>query len=707
VLDRLLQKRVECRFENAAQVLAVIKQMSSPKGSPIALGAPANGRAQNDQVPAPAPPPDPPPADPFPVVWGEPETSLVQPKPSVLSMEWIWEMLISHHKMLIWTLIGVALLGTLLAASIYWVYQWPSRAVLVQSDPSSASVAVDGRDAGLRTPARLSLPLGPHSLSLSLAAHHPHVVPQIEVAKGDDVLKLGPYTLDPVMVMARVDSSPPHAAVVVDGKATGMTTPALVSLPVGTHFVELARPGYHGKTLPAVECREGERVIELGSFPLVAKDRALRIVSEPAGAIVRIANSSRRTTPAEVELPVGSHRLTFVLEGYADKEVTVLVEAGDTILQPEVFRLEPLDRIVALSSEPVGAEVSVRRTGESELVQSVRAPGTCRLGAGSSWTLTAFLKGYPEVTRVVDMARGPGPSALHFDLRKPALRTLSASGIVLVWVPPGEFLMGSTAPVDPARRAAEHGLEHARRVTSMRTDDPFLGLFGGDGDAPTASTTGGRRIDDALDERPQHRVVITKGKYVGKTEVTQRQFLKVMGHNPSHFQPRRVAGLVDASDHPVERVSFYQALEFCRRVTVTEGLTPGSVRLPTEAEWEYFARAGRNGRFDPLEESWLADGSGGKTRPVGRRQPNPFLVHDAIGNVREWTSDFYSRDYYAESPVFDPQGPFLPVEGHLKVVRGGGFADPKATFRVTDRWACNPIAEDAIDVGFRVVLVDP
>ena len=301
----------------------------------------------------------------------------------------------------------------------------------------------------------------------------------------------------------------------------------------------------------------------------------------------------------------------------------------------------------------------IRRAGETEPAQVLRTPCNCRLALGTSWSLTATLKGFPQVIERIDPSAGAVPSALHFDLNTHSRRTLEVTGVVLLWVRPGGFLMGSPEP----KRSTQHGRS---------------------------------------DEHPQHRVFITQGKYVGLTEVTQSQFLKVMGRNPSFFQPGQMAGLADTSDHPVERVTFYDALEFCRRLAMLEGLPAGSIRLPTEAEWEYFARGGRTGLFEP-GEAWLADDSGAKTRPVGLRRPNPSGLHDVIGNVLEWTNDFYSADYFRESPQHDPLGPFQPVEGNFKVVRGGCFSDRRGSFRVSARRRVTP-TERLSTIGFRVVL---
>jgi formylglycine-generating enzyme required for sulfatase activity len=330
--------------------------------------------------------------------------------------------------------------------------------------------------------------------------------------------------------------------------------------------------------------------------------------------------------------------------------------------------------------------------------------------------LTASLAGQREMMQTLALDRGPAPKKLHFDLTMPRRKTLPHTGIVTVWVPPGEFVMGARGSferVEPVALPPKPRLDPAP-IHALKAEDPgaaFAGLIELAPQSlllpkPVARPRPPERIANP-DERPAHRVVISKGMYVGITEVTQAQYEKVMKYNPSHFRRGNVLGLGDTGDHPVERVSYHDALEFCRQATLLEALPTGSIRLLTEAEWEYVARGGEADRNDPFDEGLLADNSGGKTRPVGHRRPNGFGVHDMLGNVREWTDDWYGRDYYAESPLCDPKGPAMAVTQKLKVIRGGSFADPRETFRMTERRPFCPTATDQKAVGFRVVVVVP
>jgi len=163
-----------------------------------------------------------------------------------------------------------------------------------------------------------------------------------------------------------------------------------------------------------------------------------------------------------------------------------------------------------------------------------------------------------------------------------------------------------------------------------------------------------------FDESPSHQVEIAKSFEMGKYEVTQAQWSKVMGSNPSKFK-------VD-DRLPVESVSWDDVQAFIARLNA---LKDGyRYRLPTEAEWEYAARAGSTGpRYADLDAiAWYEHNSGNESFPGGQKQPNSLGLYDMIGNVWEWCSDWYGPGYYSSSPQKDPQG---PASGVHRVLRGG------------------------------------
>lgn len=266
------------------------------------------------------------------------------------------------------------------------------------------------------------------------------------------------------------------------------------------------------------------------------------------------------------------------------------------------------------------------------------------------------------------------------------------------------------------------------------------------------------RLDGEL---PRHQVRITKPFYMGQHEVTLGQFLKFYhgakyktdierdgqpnwGYSKdgrqvesNQYRPWHPIGWQIEKNHPAIYVSWNDATAFCKWLSAEEGKT---YRLPTEAEWEYACRAGSTQRYhfgdDPEELvrygnvadlDRRTDGGGkgtiamlqyGKktnlgipfpflsrrdgyawTSPVGKFQPNGFGLHDMHGGVWEWCSDWYDEDYYANSPVDDPQG---PAAGSSRVVRGGGFDNTPVSLRCAFRLSDFPAIRDS-NVGFRVV----
>ncbi len=157
----------------------------------------------------------------------------------------------------------------------------------------------------------------------------------------------------------------------------------------------------------------------------------------------------------------------------------------------------------------------------------------------------------------------------------------------------------------------------------------------------------------------QHRVTLTKGFYMGKTEVTQAQWEKVMGQNPAHFTN---AG----PEAPVERVSWESCQTFCQKAG-------GGLRLPTEAEWEYACRAGTTDLYpaDLNDTAWYIENSDGTTQAVGTKKPNVWGLYDMHGNVWEWCQDVFEN--YKQDEARDPTGP--TAKGGQRVIRGGGWGD--------------------------------
>jgi len=210
------------------------------------------------------------------------------------------------------------------------------------------------------------------------------------------------------------------------------------------------------------------------------------------------------------------------------------------------------------------------------------------------------------------------------------------------------------------------------------------------------------------DEKPAHRITISRGFWIGQTLVTQAAYQRVTGKNPSWFHGDRL---------PVEMVTAADARAYC---------TSLGMRLPTEAEWEYAARAGNSsGRFGDLDSiAWYGDNAGdqriraidywnsdqtnygkrldankNRTHPVAEKRPNAWKLYDILGNSLEWTADWYSATYYGQSPSQDPPG---PNSGRMRALRGGSWYSFASDVRVSSRTVSDPNAKTANN-SFRCV----
>lgn len=207
--------------------------------------------------------------------------------------------------------------------------------------------------------------------------------------------------------------------------------------------------------------------------------------------------------------------------------------------------------------------------------------------------------------------------------------TIPSIDYKMVYIPPGEFMMGSP------------------------------------------ESEKGRYSDEKL-----HRVRITRGFYMGITEVTQAQWKRIMGDNPSFFKA------CDAC--PVENVSWWDVQKFIQRLNEIEGTNKS--RLPTEAEWEYACRGGTqsenykfSGSNNMVEVAWsdMSFTDDWRTHPVGTKKANELGIYDMSGNVCEWCWDWYAPDYYRKSPSLNPCGPSIGIQ---RVARGGTWSANKKKY---------------------------
>jgi sulfatase modifying factor 1 len=239
-----------------------------------------------------------------------------------------------------------------------------------------------------------------------------------------------------------------------------------------------------------------------------------------------------------------------------------------------------------------------------------------------------------------------------------------------------------------------------------------------------------------VDEKPRHRVEITKAFYIGVYEATQAEWEAVMGTTVRQQRDKANEALPifgEGSRYPIYYVSWNEAQEFCRKLSQREGVT---YRLPTEAEWEYAARGGEDGKLyvwgdektplvNGVKHANVADESikgsvlydrlkllydrygyfagyndgYAETSPVGTYAPNNFGLYDMAGNVDEWCADWHGENYYGSSPQQDPKGPSSSI---FRVLRGGDWGNDREGVRSSARHGFSPVFRSSY-YGFRIV----
>jgi formylglycine-generating enzyme required for sulfatase activity len=293
----------------------------------------------------------------------------------------------------------------------------------------------------------------------------------------------------------------------------------------------------------------------------------------------------------------------------------------------------------------------VNITGTTGSVYAIQS--TTDLAQPNSWASLSFVQLPTTNYLFVDTSAPVGARGFY----RAMLQTPPTN---MIFVPPGSFLMGSPSN-DPVR---------------------------------------------SVDEGPQTTVIISRGFWIAKHEVTQGEYLSIMNTNPSFFPG-------DLS-RPVSSVSWLDATNYCAKLTQQElaaGRIPSGTayRLPTEAEWEYAARAGTSTRFsygdDPdfsslTNHAWYAPNASLMVHPVEQKLPNPWGLYDTEGNVWEWCLDWYGP--LSGGVQVDPKGPpSNPTV--LKVMRGGAYDYFDSDCRSARRLFFSPSLNDT-DLGFRVVL---
>lgn len=343
-------------------------------------------------------------------------------------------------------------------------------------------------------------------------------------------------------------------------------------------------------------------------------------------------------------------------------------------------------------------------------------------------------KADPVVTFPTSLAIGIRQQILSNDWY---MRNVNGTPGIFVWAVPGtesingeKYLMKFT-PEDTDNYNESEEAVHVVIVPDITAGMEMVWIPAGTFRMGSPTTEPNRSTDENFRTANDGDVTLTQSFYMGKYQVTQEQYFAVTGTNPSSFSSNPASEEIQGN-RPVERVTWFDAIEFCNKLSELEGLTPvytitgrtpesgypitaatvnanwdnNGYRLPTEAQWEYACRAGTQTRWHSGEDesllgnyAWFSGNSGNRTHQVGLKLPNAWGLYDMHGNVREWCWDWFVASYSNAGGNVDPTG---ASSGSDRVFRGGGWYGSGRVLRSACRFRFSPDGRSD-DLGFRVL----
>ena len=548
--------------------------------------------------------------------------------------------------------------------------------------PVAGRASVNGKDLGA-IPGVITLPAGRHELVVAAPRHQPYSAP-IDVV-GLDRQQVFEAKLVPAWAPVTVLTEPTGVQVLVDGQASG-TTPAKLELDAGTHRIELRQPGFKNwVTDLQVVANEPQT---LGPVRLGLPDGTLVVRTDPAGASVSVGGAFRGRSPLTLEVrPDVALAVVATRDGYEPATSQLTLASGAR--RELTLALEPILGQVTVQAEPAGAEVYVGGRVVGKAGQALELPA-------AKQELEVRLAGHRSYRTVVTPRPGL-PQVITVRL-EPGRGTVEAS--------PGDAPGSSAASAGAAAAPAAAALASTLRTrggAELRLLGPATYTMG----SPRRES--GRRANEA--QRP---VELRRRFYLAVREVTNGEY--------KQFRPQHRSGFVQQNTLELDRqpavsVSWQEAVEYCNWLSQQEGLPafyqsqggkyvpaqPANTgyRLATEAEWEWAARANRDGslrkypwgdalpvpagsgnygdrKAQPLLQTILAELDDGHvvTANVGSFAANALGFHDMGGNVAEWTTDLYTVQPPAATVAVDP---LAGAPGNVHVIRGSSWRHATVT----------------------------
>jgi len=588
-----------------------------------------------------------------------------------------------------------------------WVINIP---IGIISEPSGAIVFIDGKEQG--TGKQHTTTEGNHQLKLEKDGYQP-LIEAIYVDANNTLFEYKLSEIEDVDLV--INTVPTGAAVYIDNVMFGKT-PVSDFYPAGKYPIRIEKEWYvtfeDYIEIQALQTKEDYSLnpdfgsIEVTSSPQSGMDIYFDGVAQnvktphtfnqlrPGLYKINARSQYYETNEVEVQLQRSkAEKVNLISEGnfavlnVNTHELATVYLDGQIIKQLKNIRLQP-SRINIEARMPKAEPVSKRLT----------------LKKGDTLTVDLYPAGTIQI--VVD------PFDAKIELKGDAGEYYTSEGKnIFSDVPVGKYELIAKADkhktyTETFTLKADEKLK--KSITLIEGSDIPPNMVLVEGGTFTMGDTWG---DGDNDEKPTHKVTLSSF-YISKFEVTQREWWEVMGSNPSHFK---------GDDLPVENVTWYNATDFCNKMSLKDGLNPCYIidikwvvtcnfdadgyHLPTEAEWEYAARGGSKSRgykysgSDNIEDvAWYDDNSNEKTYQVGIKIANELGIYDMTGNVWEWCWDWYGK--YSSSSVTDPKG---SSSGEHRILRGGSWGSDDGDGRIANRTGINP--DSWINyIGFRVIV---
>ncbi|MBW7874341.1 MAG: SUMF1/EgtB/PvdO family nonheme iron enzyme [Ignavibacteriales bacterium] len=603
-------------------------------------------------------------------------------------------------------------------------------AITVQATPTDATILLDGAAFPNNTTTKVSV--GTHNLTVEKGGYAPYSQ-EIEVTAENTFfqISLQKVQLTPVTIK----SNPTNATVYINNEKKGTTEVGFFLFP-GEYDIRLELPDYITFTEKINIRPSDDNSVNTFSYNLTKNKGNLELSVTPSNATIRL--NGNNITRGNHELSPGKYQLEVVADLYFTHSEEIEIKRGETIKKE--ITLTKTTGILKLSLTPANASISINKErkygNEFELIQGVYE---VEISAETYYpeTFTVEIERGKTVNKTIKLIQKTG--TLQFTVKPPSAEViLKQNGVdkyrwqglkLLNSIPVGEYDLETKTEGYKSYKGVITIKENQTTVTEIEmtpgSDAPEMVFV--EGGTFTMGCTSEQGNDCDSDEKPAHQVILSDF-YMGKYEVTVEmfsEFIEATGYKTeadkgggsriwTGSEWKETAGVnwrcdvngkiryESENNHPVIHVSWNDAVSFCNWLSDREGLqraysgsgdnitcnfSSNGYRLPTEAEWEYAARGGKqtknykySGSDNTGAVAWYGDNSGGKTHAVGLKQPNEIGIYDMSGNVWEWCWDWYG-DYTSPSQT-NPKG---PSSGTSRVLRGGSWGNDARRCRVASR----------------------